>query len=557
MAKNSFHPINTFSQRPLLSAIVLVLAGGVANANTINVNDIGCTLVNAINNANADADTDGKGGCPAGKGADTLQLTRKLYELTISNNKNDGSNALPLVTSVITINGDPLGIGRRTTIFRGPSTPPVPGFRLLNVAQTGRLLLKDVVIKRFSTSYYTFSSTGGAIINAGVLTLKNSTLTNNRAEGYQYFDGAGGGIHNNGTLMLVNSSVVKNYAGTGHDGFGGGISNKGTLTLINSSVVGNRVGSSSAYRSSGSQGGGIFNGGGKVILINSTISGNFVPGNCDFSDFGAGSSEPGKGGGIFSTGGEIKLRNSTVTNNTAAENGCDVDGSYPYYKRKGVGGGIAVYGGRVTLTNSLIANSKQSPDCSNLTTTPFDFVGVNLIEDGSCGIAAAGVHGLTGDPKLMLLSDNGGSLPTYALMLGSPAVDKASDLRCTPYDQRGVKRPQGEHCDIGAYEQIQTASAAVKLIVDFFDQSVREGNLQGTGTNITWQALRLKTWRNQLLVVGDLIDQNLKAKACYQFKRTLSRVDPDNSPDKYDFVTGVNAGILVDYMMTLHDWKCT
>jgi hypothetical protein len=81
--------------------------------------------------------------------------------------------------------------------------------------------------------------------------------------------------------------------------------------------------------------------------------------------------------------------------------------------------------------------------------------------------------------------------------------------------------------------------------------------LQGIGTSTLWRAHRLNSWRNEIQTAGDLIDQNLKAKACYQLRRSLSRVDPDNSPDKYDFVTGVNAGILVDYVMVLHDWGCT
>jgi hypothetical protein len=40
-----------------------------------------------------------------------------------------------------------------------------------------------------------------------------------------------------------------------------------------------------------------------------------------------------------------------------------------------------------------------------------------------------------------------------ALLPGSPAIDAGDDLTCPPADQRGVRRPQGAHCDIGAFEQ--------------------------------------------------------------------------------------------------------
>ena len=49
------------------------------------------------------------------------------------------------------------------------------------------------------------------------------------------------------------------------------------------------------------------------------------------------------------------------------------------------------------------------------------------------------------------LSDNGGPTQTMALLPGSPALD-AGTLTCYPADQRGVTRPQGAACEIGAYE---------------------------------------------------------------------------------------------------------
>src|SRR5690606_5687615 len=54
------------------------------------------------------------------------------------------------------------------------------------------------------------------------------------------------------------------------------------------------------------------------------------------------------------------------------------------------------------------------------------------------------------------LADNGGPTPTHALFPNSPAIDQIPNaIGCdieTRADQRGVLRPQGLGCDIGAYE---------------------------------------------------------------------------------------------------------
>src|SRR5439155_9788402 len=56
------------------------------------------------------------------------------------------------------------------------------------------------------------------------------------------------------------------------------------------------------------------------------------------------------------------------------------------------------------------------------------------------------------DPKLEALAHNGGPTETRALASDSPAINAAGRLGCPKRDQRGVKRPKGPACDIGAYE---------------------------------------------------------------------------------------------------------
>ncbi|MGB8212716.1 MAG: choice-of-anchor Q domain-containing protein, partial [Anaerolineales bacterium] len=77
----------------------------------------------------------------------------------------------------------------------------------------------------------------------------------------------------------------------------------------------------------------------------------------------------------------------------------------------------------------------------------------NLIGDASCSPA------LSGDPKLGPLADNSGPTWTMALLPGSPAIDVGNDATCLATDQRGITRPQGVHCDIGAFEVVAAPTA--------------------------------------------------------------------------------------------------
>ena len=60
--------------------------------------------------------------------------------------------------------------------------------------------------------------------------------------------------------------------------------------------------------------------------------------------------------------------------------------------------------------------------------------------------------GTPSDFGLAERANNGGSTQTMALLPDSPLIDAGSDANCPATDQRGIARPQGTHCDIGAYE---------------------------------------------------------------------------------------------------------
>jgi hypothetical protein len=76
--------------------------------------------------------------------------------------------------------------------------------------------------------------------------------------------------------------------------------------------------------------------------------------------------------------------------------------------------------------------------------------GVSGFSAGASDIVPAGAI----TTILAQLADNGGPTYTHALVPGSPAIDASPhDADCPSADQRGVSRPQGAQCDIGAFEE--------------------------------------------------------------------------------------------------------
>ena len=67
-------------------------------------------------------------------------------------------------------------------------------------------------------------------------------------------------------------------------------------------------------------------------------------------------------------------------------------------------------------------------------------------------------------PLLSPLQDNGGTTFTHALLPRSPAIDHIPPENCeVTTDQRGVARPQGAACDIGAYEFVPPSVIEVEI----------------------------------------------------------------------------------------------
>jgi hypothetical protein len=99
---------------------------------------------------------------------------------------------------------------------------------------------------------------------------------------------------------------------------------------------------------------------------------------------------------------------------------------------------------------------------------------------------------------LGLLQDNGGPTDTQALSLGSPAVDHANPAGCTDstntlltVDQRGMTRPQGVACDVGAYElqPVAPGASAAPATGIATDAAMLNGTVDTHGFQTSWQFL--------------------------------------------------------------------
>jgi CSLREA domain-containing protein len=369
-------------------------AGIIVNSpadNTTAGDDL-CTLREAINNANADADTT-SGDCVGGSGVDIITFAAN-YTITLT-------SELPSVTTNITITGN----GAANTIIQNGVAPQTGILRVLNIANTGTLTLQNLTVANGGCggSCSVDGLSGGGILNQGTLNITNSTISGHRANG-------GGGIKNEGTLTVTNSSFFDNRANVGD---GGAIVNVGTVTIIGSTFSGN-------FASFG--GSGLFNStGGTATIENSTFTGNTATDSIIFTYTPASPTI-------------TTIRNSTVANNSS-------------------GTGAVRASGPVTLniSNTIMSGNTTGPDCINSGGT----IGVNtnnLIQTNAAGLNACGTPALSADPQLGVLANNGGLTQTMALLPGSPAIDAGTNTNCPATDQRGATRDSA--CDIGAYEYV-------------------------------------------------------------------------------------------------------
>ncbi len=253
------------------------------------------------------------------------------------------------------------------------------------------------------------------------------------------------GIANSGNLTLSDSLVYANSYG---------IDNLGYLTVLRCSIVGN------GYATFYNPGAAFTIVGGTANVFSSSITGNAAfPGNLS--------------GAIALLGGSLALSNSTVSSNTGGlgnaifiqpgtgsanlflQTSTIVNGSTQsaptIWANDPNGLGIVAQ-----FDNSVIVSSGIAPNCVGL--TGVISAGHNLTDDNSCGLTDPTDLVNNAHINLGPLQVNApGTTATRALLPGSAAIDRGncSSVRGSAVviaDQRGVSRPQGPACDIGAYE---------------------------------------------------------------------------------------------------------
>src|SRR5581483_10807922 len=148
----------------------------------------------------------------------------------------------------------------------------------------------------------------------------------------------------------------------------------------------------------------------------------------------------GFGGGIANLAGGVAVLNTVTMNGNSSSD--TVQGST----------GSGIYNDpsdSVTINGVIIASNTSGSNCAGLITSQGD----NISSDASCNLTGPGDRNST-DPLLGPLQDNGGFMPTHALLPGSPAIDGVTHNACPPpaTDQRGFLRPAGARCDVGAFE---------------------------------------------------------------------------------------------------------
>ena len=263
---------------------------------------------------------------------------------------------------------------------------------------------KATIGNSFLTGNDAGSSHGGAILNQGTLTIDHSTLGSNKTTSY------GGAIFNNGgTVTISYSTIINNQAADG----GAIFHSEGTINVDRSAIRSNIA---------TMNGGGIHIDVGTVNVTNTTFYDNRADG----------------GGGIYMRGNQLSIANSTFNRN-----------------RANTGGALWNFAGQTNIKNTILSGSRDMNDTSaSLNCDGFSVTsgGRNIVSDNTCVPNPSSVGDLLStDPKLdAFLRDNGGPTRTFKLLDGSPAIDYG--LNCPNIDKRGVKRPIGTACDVGAFE---------------------------------------------------------------------------------------------------------
>jgi hypothetical protein len=377
----------------------------------------------------------------------------------------------------LTITGGPVTVDRlritggiATSCFGAPAGVACGG----GIAASKRLIVKRSLIEGNTVSGSLSAQGGGiAVITGGSLKVVGSVIRDNTITAATTGGGAFGGGIAAFAPASISGSVIDGNVANGGTATGGGI-------LADFSAAGDLTVTTTLVRDNTALGDGVASGGGiateasaTLRLTRSTVAGNTVlAANEGFANASA--------GGIKA--GSAVIVNSTITGNTvtslaigvgiALAGGLQVGSgtivASTIAGNKALRAGGALLGAGIEIGTTIIAANTGTIGVDCETENGVDSLGRNLIGNAA-GCGTVFDDGVKGDkvgndnvgpsvpvivPKLAALANNGGPTPTRALKAGSPAIDAGGGKPCsTTADQRGVKRPKGARCDIGAFEK--------------------------------------------------------------------------------------------------------
>ena len=384
----------------------------------------------------------------------------------------DGADTIALKSS-LTIEKDLniVGPGPAKVLVARSTKKKTPAFRIFNINEgTVRISGLSIFNGRALNPDGASDNLGGAILNFGTLTISNCVIAFNEARTENGGVGYGGGIFSVGPLTVVDSTISNNKV----SGAGGGISTFHTPDLlVERSTVSDNF--------AAVQGGGINFQGTFGHLRNSTISGN------ETSPGGAASALlsltfPGEAA-------RLNISACTIARNKGGTNAVVLAGLSSGFP--------APVAHIIRMVNTLVAENEVQ-NFARIGSVLLVSLGNNLDTDGTSWF----VNGVKGDllgtlaaplnARLGPLAFNGGPTRTHALLHGSQAVDAGActDASGAPLvtDQRGVTRPQGVACDIGAFEnQAPTVNCPALSTINCGDElRVTVNDPDGDALSLVW-----------------------------------------------------------------------
>gem|GEM_PF-4493524 len=317
------------------------------------------------------------------------------------------------------------------------------------IYNAGTLTLNNILIKNSEANADgiiggSYAGLGGAIYNStgAVLTINDSTLTSNLAVIHTHYDGAnydalGGALYNDGGTVTINRSLINNNTAQGfaYDpdlggtalGLGGAIYNaSGTITLTNNTITGNTLNGTSS-----SSGAAIYIAGGNLYAYNNTIVRNTVP-----ADVAPGEKIPdsltNRGSAVYITGsGSI-----TLVNNIIAQN--QITGSFQQYHDVYTENSVK---NNITANNNIVGNFRGA--YTFLETAPYN----NIIGDTSGNVTNLNLSNT--------LAYLGGKTMSFRVDAGSVAIGSGTESGAPADDQRAATDLYWDHrTTIGSYELI-------------------------------------------------------------------------------------------------------